>query len=93
MEKTSLDAINKTYFLLSIITLTIGLFPNIETFWKIVLFITSTALLIIVYFSIYISAIDKIENEITDLKNKIEANEKVLNTIKDIILIKSLNKR
>jgi len=52
-----------------------------------------------VYFSSYTSQINEneekikdIKEEIENIKNKIELNEKVLNTIKDIVILNKVSK-
>jgi len=92
MEKTSIRAFNKTFFIASIITWILSFYPEIDNIWRIILLITALALLITTYFLSYTGSMDKIEDEINKIEKKLENNEKLLNTIRDIIILNK-NKR
>lgn len=74
-------------------------FKTNPEFWPIGLSFVASSFLIL-YFLNYLSKINENENniqnikeEIQTLKQEIYANEKLLNTIKDVILIKNIKKK
>jgi len=85
-------AFNKTFLIASIATFLISFYPNIEDNYKMILVVIALALLITTYFLSYTGSIDKIEEEINKTEGKIELNEKLLNTIKDIVILNKIKK-
>ena len=89
------DIISKiTYFVInaifSIILLTLGflVFPENKYIGIITVFIA----FILLYFSFYAFQIRKNEEKIIEEKDKFELNEKLLNTIKDIVILNKIKK-
>ena len=74
----------------SIILTNLGLFVYKEN--KVMSIITILFALIVLYFSFYIYQIRKNENKINELLDKSELNEKLLNTIKDIVILNKVKK-
>lgn len=92
MEK---ETISKIIFLiinaiLSLIIANLGFLVFSEN--KAIGILTILIAFILLYFSFYIYQIRKNEKEIKELKEKSELNEKVLNSIRDIVILNKIKK-
>lgn len=87
-------AIKITDILFTLISINAGIITLFKypEYWPLVLAIIIGGSLLIL-FSNYTSLINKNKEEITNLKKEIKINEKLLYTLKDILIIKKMNQK
>jgi hypothetical protein len=88
MEKTSLNAGNKVYLALALISFITSWIPKIPEINKLIILFGAVILLVIVYFSPYFKISDKIIEKIDILEKKVEKAEDLINIKSDIKLLK-----